>query len=266
MSDEAADALRDRYNREALAYRDLWAPILRKAGRRLVAELAGGRVERVLDVGSGVGALLPDIVETYPGATVLAVDRSPGMLRLAGHGSQRAVMDARALGVRSGGFDRAVLAFMLFHLDQPEAALREVRRTLRPGGRVGTLTWAADLDSEALRLWTSCLDEHGAPPVDPATQARHDQVDTPEKMTALLRDAGFTSVRAREDELVHEFDVEHLVALRTSMGSSLPRFEGLNSASRDACVTAARMRMKELGPEGFIARARIVMATGGVED
>ena len=56
IRNDRTKGLTDRYDREAGDYRDLWAPILRKAGLGLVRELAAGRAERVLDVGTGVGA------------------------------------------------------------------------------------------------------------------------------------------------------------------------------------------------------------------
>jgi hypothetical protein len=40
------------------------------------------------------------------------------------------------------------------------------------GGFVGTVTWGTDLASPATLTWTGCLNEHGAAPPDPITQAR----------------------------------------------------------------------------------------------
>lgn len=260
MRDEPTEKLTDRYNREAEAYRDLWAPILRIAGLGLLREVAGARVQRIVDVGTGVGALLPDLFATFPGAVVLRVDRAHGMLALAPAGMPRAVMDARHLAIRSGSVDLVLLAFMLFHLDKPEDGLREARRVLRHGGRVATLTWGRELESRATRIWTECLDVHGAAEADPATAARHDSVDTPEKMETLLRAAGFNPPRSWADDLVSTLDLEHLLRLRTSMGSSKPRFDSLDPLTQEACVAGARRRMEGLAREEFIARGRIVCA------
>lgn len=258
--DDLARRLTDRYDREAHAYRDLWAPILRMAAVRLLRELTGGRAERVVDVGTGVGALLPDLCSAFPDALVLGVDRSQGMLALAPRRFNRAVMDARQLALPPGSVDRLLQVFMLFHLENPVAGLREARRVLRAGGRVGSLTWGGELQSKATGIWTECLDAHGAIGPDPANEARHDSVDAPEKMEALLRSAGFVTPRSWADDLVCTLDAQHLLRLRTNLGSSKPRFDSLAPVSRAACVADARRRMKELGPDDFVARGRVVYA------
>jgi SAM-dependent methyltransferase len=202
MRDSPAEKLTDRYNREAHAYRDLWAPILRKAGLGLLREFAGSRIQRVLDVGTGIGSLLPDLHTAFPGAFVLGVDRSHGMLTLAPAELPRALMDATQLAIASRSVDLVLLVFILFHLENPGDGLREARRVLRQGGRVGTLTWGGDLVSPATTIWAECLDAYGAIAADPATEARHESVDTPEKMETLLHLAGFFSPHSWVDELV----------------------------------------------------------------
>lgn len=258
MQDDAARSLTDRYDREARAYRELWAPILRVAGQGLLRRFDGAPPRRILDVGTGVGALLPDARASFPGAWVLGVDRSRGMLELAPTTYSRAVMDARQLALRAGSLDCVLMVFMLFHLDPPVAGLREAHRVLRPGGQVGTLTWAGELESAATRIWKECLDAHGAAPPDSAVEARHEAVDTPDKVEALLRMAGFRSPRAWTDPLFASIGVDHLLRLKTSMGSSKPRFDGLAPDAREACVAEARRRMGRLAPEDFMARGTVV--------
>jgi len=226
----------------------------------LVRELADDAARRVLDIGAGVGALLPDLREAFPGASVLGVDRSHGMLALAPPLAARAVMDATQLALASASVDRVFLVFMLFHLESPAAGLSEARRVLRDGGRIGTLTWAGDMDSPAIRIWADCLDAHGAAPLDPATAARHDPVDNPDKVTALLREAGLRSARAWTDDLVFTLDAEKLIRLRTSLGSVKTRYESLSPAARESCVAEARRLMEALAPADFEARVKVVYA------
>jgi len=140
--------------------------------------------------------------------------------------------------------------------------LREAHRVLRGGGHLGAVTWGGELESKATRVWTECLDAHGAMKPDPAIETRHDRVDSPHKMESLLRDAGFGSARCWEDELVYAIDAEHLLQLRTSLGSSKPRFDSLDTDVRKACVAEGRRRMMELAPEDFVARGKIVYSVG----
>lgn len=260
IPDDPAKKLTERYDREASAYRELWAPILRKAALRLLRELVvvDTPVERVLDVGTGVGALLPDLRASFPAALVVGVDRSHGMVDLAPSGTNRAVMDAGALAIPAGSVDRVIMAFMLFHLESPIDGLCEARRVLRDGGRLGTVTWGGELESKATVIWTECLDAHGATSPDPAAATRHDRVDTPEKMETLLRASGYASARCWADELVCTIEAEHMLRLKTSMGASKPRFDSLDPRVRAACMADARHRMKALAPEDFVARGKVV--------
>lgn len=258
MDDDRAGKLADRYNREAPAYRDLWAPVLRVAGWRLLRELENAGVRRAVDVGTGVGLLFEDLRAVFPAAFVFGIDRSRGMLLLAPTGLPCVVGDASQLPVVSDSVDLAVFAFVLFHLERPEEGLREARRILRAGGWVATVTWGNDIESNATRIWTACLDEHGAAEPDPGTQARHEAVNTPEKMELLLRGMGFTFVRAWTEDLVSTIGLEHLLSLRTRMGSEKARFDSLADAAREACVASARRRMEALPAEDFVVRGQVV--------
>ena len=130
MSDGGVSRLSRRYSRQARAYRKLWDPVLRAPGEKLVRRLRGPRVESVVDIGTGIGTLLPVIGEIFPRATILGVDRSLGMLKLAPRGVALAAMDASELGIATASIDLVILAFVLFHLPDPLRGLCEVRRGL----------------------------------------------------------------------------------------------------------------------------------------
>jgi ubiquinone/menaquinone biosynthesis C-methylase UbiE len=75
----------------------------------------------------------------YPdGARVTAVDLSPAMLRKARRrGARRAsVMDAGLLALPGAAFDTVVSTLGTCTFPDPVAAIREMRRVCRPGGRI----------------------------------------------------------------------------------------------------------------------------------
>ncbi|MDJ1158115.1 class I SAM-dependent methyltransferase [Chelatococcus sp. SYSU_G07232] len=120
-----------------LVYERLTAPARREA---VAAALACG--PDVLEVGVGTGLSLGD----YPDhARVSGVDLSEDMLRRAAekvvrqnlrHVAMLAVMDACRLGLPDARFDAVVAQFVITLVPDPEAALDEFARVLRPGGEI----------------------------------------------------------------------------------------------------------------------------------
>ncbi|WP_037912221.1 demethylmenaquinone methyltransferase [Actinacidiphila yeochonensis] len=106
--------------------------------RRAVARALDVRAgERVLDLGAGTGTSSLPFAEA--GAHVVPCDFSLGMLR---EGKKRrpelplTAGDATRLPFADGVFDAVTISFALRNVHDPDAALREMRRVTRPGGRV----------------------------------------------------------------------------------------------------------------------------------
>jgi demethylmenaquinone methyltransferase/2-methoxy-6-polyprenyl-1,4-benzoquinol methylase/phosphoethanolamine N-methyltransferase len=164
----------------------------RAAGqRRKVLELAGlAPGERLLDVGCGPGRLAIQAAGTVgPAGEACGVDPSPGMVALARRNAVRAGMRVRfdvgvieALPYPDDHFDVVLSVLMMHHLpdDLKPRGLREVRRVLKPGGRLLVVDFGATPRGAlghclcVLRLRTG-----------------HDHA---EQLRNLVREAGFTGV------------------------------------------------------------------------
>ena len=96
--------------------------------------------EVAVDVACGTGRLAAELARLEPEATVLGLDFSWEMVRRAeSGGSERlgfAVADAMRLPLRNASVDVVTIAFGLRNLPEPALGLLELRRALRPGGRL----------------------------------------------------------------------------------------------------------------------------------
>ena len=157
--------------------------------------------ERVLDVGVGPGFLAADMAAAVgQDGLVCGIDPSDSMLALAG---RRAVVplaaplqlqrgDACHVPYPDGSFDVVVSTQVLEYVDDIPAALAEIRRVLRPGGRVLLL----DTDWDSI-VWSSS-DEARTRAVLHAWEQHLADPHLPRRLAGCLERAGFvvTSVRA----------------------------------------------------------------------
>jgi ubiquinone/menaquinone biosynthesis C-methylase UbiE len=246
------------YSSEAEAYRDLWAPVLVGLARWLLEELPLAEGRRVLDVGCGVGALLPHLHQAAPRALIVGLDRTEAMVALSPWDYPLLVGDAAELPFAAGSFDAVVMAFMLFHLPRPTAGLAEARRVLRPGGSIGLLTWGTERESRARSLWAEELDTEGAAEVTEKL-SWHELVNTPQKVNRELEAAGFTVAVSRVESFVEQPTCAEFVSRRTSLGSCGHRWISLQQARRQALLGNARRRLEELSPEEFEEESEVII-------
>ena len=144
-------SVRSEYAALAARYDRRWARYVERTLALLRPWMEGADLGSVLDVGCGTAALLPRLAawgarfDSYTG-----LDLAPEMLRMArakaGDETSAAFVagSAEALPFRAGAFDTAVSASAMHYWDAPDAALAEIRRVLRPGGRLLLLDWQRD--------------------------------------------------------------------------------------------------------------------------
>lgn len=134
------DRIASRYDLMNLLISAFQEPRWRK---RLVARAGLRPGGSALDVASGTGKVAADLhARAQPGARVLGVDLSPGMTAVAQEryrgrpGLEFVVGDALALPTGDASFDAATIAFGMRNLPDYRQGFAEMRRSVRPGGRV----------------------------------------------------------------------------------------------------------------------------------
>jgi demethylmenaquinone methyltransferase/2-methoxy-6-polyprenyl-1,4-benzoquinol methylase len=185
--------------------------------RRVVARITAAKPgERVLDLAAGTGT--STLTFTATGADAVACDFSLGMLQ-AGHakigagpqGSGRGRLgwvagDALRLPFRDGAFDAVTISFGLRNVADTGAALAELRRVTRPGGRLVVCEFSTITIAPADMLYRRYL-LHVLPAIARRT-ARNPEayeylaesiVDWPDQreLAGLIKTAGWSAVRWR---------------------------------------------------------------------
>jgi ubiquinone/menaquinone biosynthesis C-methylase UbiE len=176
-----------------VAYRSRDARRRRALVRKALAAQPG---ERLLDIGCGPGFYVAELLDDVGAeGSVVGIDSSAPMLAMAARRCEGranvslAEGEATALPVDDAEFDAALSVQVLEYVDDIPAALAEIRRALRPGGRV--LIWDVDwatislrtADAARMRRMLDAWDEHLADP------------SLPRRLTAELRAAGFADPR-----------------------------------------------------------------------
>ncbi|MEA2289844.1 MAG: hypothetical protein QOD55_1841 [Solirubrobacteraceae bacterium] len=202
--DEHSQAFKDfeaaGWTANAGGYERLTGRITARVADALLDAAAVGPRTRVLDVGCGPGHL--SAAAAARGARPTGVDLAEGMVARAcrNHPALDFLQaDAEALPFAATAFDAAVAAFVVNHLPRPERAAAELRRVLRPGGRLVVAMWDQPervaflgLVDEAMRL-AGVRPDAAVPPGPPAFRFADEA-----ELRALLEGAGLRDVTVEE--------------------------------------------------------------------
>jgi SAM-dependent methyltransferase len=162
-----------------------------------------------LDVGCGTGALTEVILQQARPSSVKGMDSSSGFVEHArAHiRDPRAtfeVADAQSLPLDSARFGAAVAGLVLNFVPKPSLAVREMARTVRPGGVVAAYVWDYAGRMELMRyFWDAAVE------LDPTAfeldEGRRFPLCQPDPLTELFRQATLDEVQVRSIDIPTKF-------------------------------------------------------------
>ena len=231
--------------------------------------------DTVLDLAAGTGDtgfLAAELIQ--PGGTLITSDHIPEMLAAAQRRAEALGLpnvrfrqiDARSIDQPAGSLDGVLCRWGYMLLDDPNAALRETRRVLRPGRRVALAAWTGPEDNQ----WSSALRrevvERGL--IDPPDPAAPGQFTwAPEGMIAeQLEAAGFVEYEVDRIDFAYEYpSAEEWWTMTRSLSGVVTEATAGMDAAAEAEIVAALRRTAEpwTRPDGSLRiPARTWVATG----
>jgi SAM-dependent methyltransferase len=233
-----------------------WWPTFERAAQRVndrLVELSNARPgQRVLDIATGSGEpALTAARAVGPSGHVVAVDMSPGMLKIASARIASAGLtnvelvesDAESLQLDAHSFDAVLCRWGLMFMPDLDGLLHKLHRALIPGGRLATAVWSTGdrvpicgLARDAIRQITGITPPPNAP--DPLKLA-----DTSILERALVA-AGFRDVSIERLAVTFEFaSADEFADFRSAIGGTratlAARTDEVRRQLREAIVTSA---------------------------
>jgi ubiquinone/menaquinone biosynthesis C-methylase UbiE len=251
FTNETVPPAYDRYYRPRIF--DPW-------GRFLVDRAALKPGMRVLDVATGPGTVARIAAERVgPSGAVTGTDISPVMLEVARSKPSQAgaakieylVSPAAPLAVGDAAFDVVLCQQGLQFFGDRAAALAEMRRALRPSGRVAAAVWCDIERCPSFYAAWQALRETGQP--DLAELYRAPFTMPAQKLDQEMRAAGFSAVEVHEFEkplIFEEGTPQAIAALAAS--PVFPMIAALPTPSKEAFLAAAERNLNKLLVDGQI--------------
>jgi ubiquinone/menaquinone biosynthesis C-methylase UbiE len=219
---------------------------------------------RVLEAGCGTGAVSRDLALWPNVGEVIGLDPSPVFLTKARElaagipNVQFEEADARSLPYEDNAFDAVVFHTCLCHLPEPERAIEEAGRVLRPGGHLAvfdgdyTTTTFAIGDHDPLER---CADAAVAALVHDRWFVR--------RLPAVVKSAGFTVTRFDGHGYVQTSEPDYLLTLVDRGADILVGWSRIDAAMAEALKKEARRRVESGEFFGFIAFASLIARKPG---
>lgn len=200
---------------------------LSRAGFDALRPAAG---ERILDIGCGAGATALDLAALVgPTGVVVGVDLSAPLLEVARRRTREASQtqveflqaDAQTYAFEPGSFDAAFSRFGVMFFANPIAAFANIRRALKPDGRLSFVCWRGVNENPILSVPMSAAVKHFDEPASPSDPNAPGPFAFAEEMRfwTILSRAGFEAIHATpHDEAIGSRNLEDALTLALSIG------------------------------------------------
>ena len=212
MSDEYRAESRDRWEQSAAGWEKRRAEFQRMAlplSQWMVDAIAPQPGHKVLELAAGLGdtgLLAAELVQ--PGGEVLITDGAEAMVAAAARnadgapGVETRAMEAEWIDLPTATMDGVLCRFGYMLLVDPEAALRETRRVLKPGGRVALAVWDAIEANPWLGVVRRVLAEQGVGRRPAPDEPGPFRLSAPGAVQELLEATGFSEVQVEPFDLI----------------------------------------------------------------
>ncbi|HEX6483156.1 MAG TPA: class I SAM-dependent methyltransferase [Ktedonobacteraceae bacterium] len=238
-----------------------------------VADLQPG--DQVLDIAAGTGDQSRQAARLVgPQGSVLATDISKEMLKVAARRAEQEglsnittrAMNAEQLDLPENRYDAVISRFGLMLIPNLQQALAEIRRVLKPGGRLAALVWSKPERNPLLTLGGAILAKWRTTEEGEEQQFDLFSLADAALFASMLTEAGFPEVQMQVITLTFHFP--SFEVLTAWWGSPWRQaLAKLDSESGQRLLKEARQAVRQFEePQGIIAPAEVVLGVGTKEE
>jgi ubiquinone/menaquinone biosynthesis C-methylase UbiE len=240
-----AELERTGWERVAGQYESVWAPLTQKFIEPLLQSVGVKQAMNVLDIACGPGYAAH--AASRKGAIATGIDFSREMIAIAENNYPQVHFiegNAQSLPFRNESFDGVLMNFGLLHIPDPDLALKEACRVLRPQGRLGFTVWAPPELSEGSRIMRNAFEKFGNMDVDLPEGPPYFRFSEEQECRKSLTAAGFRESSVKFETLTVQWHVPTDTFLFNAELQAGVRTAALLARQKPAQLEAIRQAVK----------------------